>query len=440
MKKCFAVVTCMLLTSCLLFANGSAEQASASKPTQTKEFEGRTMTLMVQNKEGEFEAQMAQIKAFEDKYCAKIEVEIVPTGPAGENVRRMRAATHSLPDVYGSSVGALLNETNPVENCYPLNEQPWIKNVDASFLKAGTLEGKIFAVPSAPSNVGGVFYNKKVFSDHKVSIPETWDQFLALCDKLKKEGVIPVAHPNSKQSLCQVPFLMNYFYVDHEDPAFAEKYTRNEVKLSDNATYVRGLQKLNDLVTKGYLNEDAMSSTIEDVALLLADGDAAMSIIRTNVLSTINMVAPEKVDDIGFFPLPDVDPAVRGVSTWMPIGFIMSKTAKDPELALKFMEFLTTSEAVNAYIKVQKPTGAFMLNGIKFDAGTDIYKALEETQYWVEKASSSVMEYKCPIKGPDQANICSQVAAGMISAQDAVKLIEKDNAISAKQLGLPGWV
>ena len=435
-KVLIALLCCLIAISGSAFAGGSSENQYEGAP---REFEGKTLTLMIQNKEGEYEAQMAQVRAFEEKYGCTVEVEVIPTGTAGENLRMMRIATHALPDIFGASVGALLVQSSPVENCYPLNDQPWIKNVDQAFLESGMMEGNYYAVPTAPSNVGGVFYNKNVFAEHGIEIPETWDEFLAVCDKLKNEGVIPVAHPNSKQSLCQVPFLMNYYYVEQEDPKFAEKYTRNEVKPSDNEAFVGGFQKLYDLVTLGYLNEDAMSATVEDVALLLADGDAAMSIIRTNILTTINELAPDKVNDIGFFPLPDKDPENRGVATWLPIGYFMSNYAKEPELALKFLEFMTTSEAVNEYVKVQKPTGAFMLNGITFDENADVYPALVEAQEWVEKSSTSVMEYKCPIKGSDQPNICSQVAAGMITPEEAVQLLEQDDAISARQQNLPGW-
>ena len=436
-KGIIALSLCLALLSGFVFAGGSSEEAYEGAP---REFEGKTLTLMLQNKEGEYEAQMAQIRAFEEKYGCTVEVEVIPTGTAGENLRMMRIATHALPDIFGASVGALLTQSSPDENCRPLNDQPWIKNIDQAFLDAGELNGNYYAVPTAPSNVGGVFYNKKVFEEYGIEIPKTWDEFLAVCDELKNDGIIPVAHPNSKQSLCQVPFLMNYYYVEQEDPEFAAKYTKNEIKLSDSPAFVGGLQKLYDLVTLGYLNEDAMSSTVEDVALLLADGEAAMSIIRTNILTTINELAPDSVNDIGFFPLPDKDPENRGVATWLPIGYFMTEYAKEPELALKFLEFMTTSEAVNEYVKVQKPTGAFMLNGITFDENADVYPALVETQEWVEKASTSVMEYKCPIKGSDQPNICSQVAAGMITPEEAVALIEQDDAISARQLGLPGWV
>lgn len=437
-KSVLAGLLVVACTSATVWSNGSSETASSKAPKS--EFAGQTVTLMLENKEGEYEAQQAQIKAFEKKYGCKVEVEVVPTGAQGENLRKVRVATHALPDVFGSAVGAIMMQMDPVNNCLPLDGQPWIGNVNESYRKAAGVDGKTYGVPTAPSNVGGVFYNKKVFEKYGISIPETWDQFLSVCEKLKQAGVTPVAHPNGKASLCQVPFLMDYYYVEQADPDFATKYTKHEIGLADSEEYVYGLQKLYDLAAKGYLNEDSMSATIEDVATMLGEGTAAMSIIRSNLLSTMSVLVTDAVDDIGFFPLPDKSASIRGVCTWMPIGYFVTSYAKNQALALKFVEFMTTQEAIDAYVSVQKPTGAFMLNGIHFAADAPVYKCMNEAQEWIEKASTSVMEYKCPIKGANMPSICQQVAVGQITPAEAIKAIEEDNALSAKQLGIPGWI
>ena len=37
-----------------------------------------------------------------------------------------------------------------------------------------------------------VIYNKQIFADNDVEVPETWDDFLAVCEKLKAAGVDPI--------------------------------------------------------------------------------------------------------------------------------------------------------------------------------------------------------------------------------------------------------
>lgn len=418
-------------------SSASVGETTAESKDQEKEFEGQTLTMAISTIDGEIDAITAQIKAFEEKYGVTVDLEILPQGDEGENLKLVRIATGAMADVFMSAVGAKLSELSPKENIMDLTGQPFLDQVDDKYRSIVTIDGAAYGVPMCPSNVAGVFYNTKVYEQLGLEIPKTWDEFLSNCETIKKAGIAPVAAPNSKTSLSQIPFLTNYYYVQKEFPNFAADYADKKVTLSGTPVFVRGLQKMYDLAANDYLNEDFLAATSEDVALMLAEGTAAHSIIRSNILGTIVSVAPEHVDDIGFFPLPDLDPEVRGVATWMPQAYLVNKNAKNPELALKFMEFITSEEALAAYCDYQKPSGAFMLKGVELP--DDVYPALKEAQSWVEKASTPVMEYFCTIKGSNQATICSQVASGDITAEDAVAEIEKDNEIDAQQKGIPNW-
>ena len=413
-----------------------ASQEDGAKGDQDQS--GQTLTMAISTIDGEIDAITAQIKAFEEKYDVKVDLEILPQGDEGENLKLVRIATGAMADVYMSAVGAKLSELSPKDNMMDLSGQAFLDNVDDNYREIVTIDGAVYGVPMCPSNVAGVFYNTKVFEQLKLEIPKTWEEFLNNCKVIKDSGgIAPVAAPNSQTSLSQIPFLTNYYYVQNKNPQFAQDYLNKKITLSESEDYVRGLQKMYDLAVNDYLNEDFLASTSEDVAMMLAEGTAAHTIIRSNILGTIASVMPEQVDTIGFFPLPDEDPEVRGVATWMPQAYLINKNAKNPELALKFMEFITSKEAVDVYCGYQKPSGAFMLKGVELPK--DVYPALAEAQSWVEKASTPVMEYYCTIKGSNQATICSQVASGQITPEEAVKEIEKDNEIDAQQKGIPNW-
>lgn len=417
----------------------SASETKGETPSGAGEqgFEGQTLTVTISTIDGEIDAITAQIRAFEEKYGVTVDLEILPQGDEGENLKLVRIATGAMADIFMSAVGAKLTELSPKENIMDLTGQPFLDHVDDKYRSIVTMDGATYGVPMCPSNVAGVFYNTKVYEQLGLEIPKTWEEFLNNCEAVKAADIVPVAAPNSKTSLSQIPFLTNYYYVQKEFPNFAEDYTNKKVTLSETPVFVRGLQKMYDLADKGYLNEDFLAATSEDAALMLAEGTAAHSIIRSNILGTVASVAPENVEDIGFFPLPDQNPDERGVSTWMPQAYLVNKNAKNPELALKFMDFITSEEALDAYCGYQKPTGAFMLKGVELP--DDVYPALKEAQSWVEKASTPVMEYFCTIKGSNQATICSQVASGDLTAEEAVLEIEKDNEIDAQQKGIPNW-
>lgn len=425
----------------------SSEESSGDNDAKTPEgwnFEGVTLNIAHSTTGEVGDALQAQLDAFCELTGCKIEVELLSSN-SEESVYTLevRAATGNLPDLFQSSIGAQLDKLDPAANIYDLSGQDWIyKNVTSSYLDlvSDADTGAVYCIPLTTSNVAGCFYNKKVYEDLKLEIPLTWEEFLGNCEIIKTQtSKVPVVTPYSDGAGSQILFLSQYFYVHQEDPDFADKYTNKEIDLHDSETFMRGLYKLNDLYAKQYQSEDPLAVSFEKSATDLANGDAVMTFSRTNILSTLSNVAPDKIDDIGFFPLPDTSADVRGVATWMPVAWCMSKTiAPEKEAcALALMEYLTTSEAIDAYCEVTVPTGAFMLNGVELP--DTIAAAAREAQEWVAKSSTSVMEYSCNIKGSNMVTILQMAETGEYTPEEAISEIEKDNAIDARQKGVAGW-
>lgn len=427
--------------------SGSSQESSGADNAKTPEhwnFEGVTLNIAHSTTGEVGDALQAQLDAFCELTGCKIEVELLSSN-SEESVYTLevRAATGNLPDLFQSSIGAQLDKLDPKANIYDLSGQDWIReNVTSSYLDlvSDADTGAVYCIPLTTSNVAGCFYNKKVYEDLQLEIPLTWEEFLNNCEIIKTQtDKVPVVTPYSDGAGSQILFLSQYFYVHQEDPDFADKYTNREIELHDSETFMRGLYKLNDLYTKQYQSDDPLAVSFEKSAADLANGDAAMTFSRTNILSTISNVAPDKIDDIGFFPLPDTSAEVRGVATWMPVAWCMSKTiAPEKEAcALALMEYLTTSEAIDAYCEVTVPIGAFMLNGVSLP--DTISAAAREAQEWVAKSSTSVMEYSCNIKGSNMVTILQMAETGEYSPEEAISEIEKDNAIDARQKGVAGW-
>ncbi len=413
-------------------ANAGTDGAAGGEES----FAGKTLTLMMSMSESNAtDGYYAQIAAFEEKYGCTVEVEAIPGGDEGENIKLVRLATGGLADIYMASIGAKFTEFDPVNNCLDISGEPWVDNIADGYREVGTYDGGVYIVPADTSNAAGVLYNTKVFDELGLEIPETWDEFLQCCETIQAAGITPIAAPNSKPTNSQIPFLMNYYYVQLENPDFAEQYTAHEIDLDSSEAFLRGLQKLSDMVP--YLNEDFLSTGMDECALMLGEGTAAMMVIRTNILTTMENNCPEAIPDIDFFPLPDVDPETRGISYWLPMGYAINKDAEEPELAKKWCEFVTTQEGIDAYCSAVTPAGTFMVNGVTMPEGA--YPALVTAQEWIDTASSPVMEYFCPIKGSNQATITSMISSGEITAEDGLQQIMEDNVVDAQQKGLEGW-
>jgi raffinose/stachyose/melibiose transport system substrate-binding protein len=180
-----------------------------------------------------------------------------------------------------------------------------------------------------------------------------------------------------------------------------------------------------------------LSTSFDDSAIALSEGSAVHTFSRTNIVGTIKNVAPDKIDDIGFFPLPDENPNVRGAALWLTQSWCISKNTKNADLALALLDFMVSDEGLQAFCSGTSPTGVFAIKGSTLS--NDVVEVIKEAQAWVNKDPQLVMEYFCDIKGSNMSTILSMVGTCQIDPAEAVKEIEVDNAIDAQQKGIPGW-
>ncbi|HEV3379464.1 MAG TPA: extracellular solute-binding protein [Trebonia sp.] len=73
----------------------------------------------------------------------------------------------------------------------PLNGQSYLSDYTSAAKAADTYEGKTYGLVSGEYQEG-VFYNKAIFARYHLSVPTTYNQFLAVCAALKNHGVQPL--------------------------------------------------------------------------------------------------------------------------------------------------------------------------------------------------------------------------------------------------------
>lgn len=418
-------------------STSAVEESNDAETAEETLFEGRTITVAFLNVETA-DAIQAQIDAFCAKYGCTIDVEII-TGDSDENANTMfmRAATGNLPDIFRLPTGmATIGNLDPATNLVDLSEYDFMDNITDAYKDiASDSEGHIYSIPIEASNVAGVFYNKTVFNELGLTVPTTWAEFMDTCKWIRDNtDMDPVSSPFENAAGKQILHLAQYYYVLKEDAEFNEKYVSQEINLHDSAAYVRGPEKLYEIYQNDLQNDDPLSTTLEDSARAICDGTAAFVISRSKFMTSVEAVAPDKINDIGFFPLPDESEEDLGVAVWLPCSWYMSQTASDKELALKFLEFLTTQEAINAYCEIVSPVGAFMLNNVT--TPDNVSAAVMEAQEWAAKSSSPVMEYFIDFKGRNLPDILAMCGTGELEPSEAIAMIEEDYKLNAEQNGI----
>ena len=119
-----------------------AQDAEQTAEPEGKKFEGKTLTMMMSMSESNAtDAYYAQIAAFEEKYGCEVDVEAIPHGDEGENLKLVRLATGTLADIYQSSVGAKFDEFSPTENCVDISGEAWAHNTSDGYRSVVTYDG-----------------------------------------------------------------------------------------------------------------------------------------------------------------------------------------------------------------------------------------------------------------------------------------------------------
>ncbi|TBL80429.1 ABC transporter substrate-binding protein [Paenibacillus thalictri] len=407
-------------------------------PAPAKQADPVTLTLLIGSTGTAYPATQAMAAEFEKKSGIKIKFDIKPDGTEGDNLVKTRLATGEMADVLFYNSGSLLQALNPEENFVDLSKEPFVANLLDSFKQTVSAGGKVFGVPGGSSNVGGILYNKKVYEELGLKVPKTWAEFIANSDKIKAAGKTAVIGSYKTTWTSQLFVLANQYNVQAQVPNFVQEYTANKAKYATTPAALRGFEMTSEAFQKGYLNKDFLATTYDGGLKMLAEGTGVQYPMLTHAVDALAQNFPDKVKDIGVFPVPSDDANINGFTVWMPSAYYINKKSKNVDAAKKFAEFAVSPEGLKAYMSKSKANGPYVVKGV--NVPDDAYPAVKEMQpYFDSGKTSPALEFVSPVKGPNLESILIEVGTGQKKAADAAADYDKDVKKQAQQLNLPGW-
>lgn len=200
-------------------------------------------------------------------------------------------------------------------------------------------DGKLYALTDT-INFEGIIYNKKTFSKAGIcSIPTSVEALYAACEKLKKEGVVPMgtAYRDSWPIFPWISF-------DTVQVQFNGEYKGANAYLEKDEIFDDAMQKslgiFREMYRKGYLGPDIMSDSWEQLKMNLANGTTAMYYAETWYPSQVVSAGVPK-EDIGMFPFPEAKYIFYQAGKYWGV----SKDSKNPELAKQYLAYMLTAPA-----------------------------------------------------------------------------------------------
>lgn len=208
------------------------------------------------------------------------------------------------------------------------------------------VDGKTVMVPGNVDITTVMWYNVDLFEEHGISVPTTWEEFIAVSVQLKDAGVTPIGVGN--KDLWPVGNWASHIVSRSMGEEDYDKMLKQEIPL-DSPELIEALGALVELQEAGIVNESASAIDDNEGAQLFFQGQAAMHPIGSWLVSWAIEENPDLNFD--FFNLPAMDGAgtqdsVIAVST----GYVVNAKSSHIDIATDFLTFFSSPEQVAAVV------------------------------------------------------------------------------------------
>ncbi|MDH6215200.1 ABC transporter substrate-binding protein [Streptomyces pseudovenezuelae] len=259
-------------------------------------------------------------------------------------------------------------------------------------------DGKYYFVPLT-TYPWAVFYRKSVFADKGYTVPTTWDELVALCKKMKSDGLVPIAFGDKDAwpamgTFDQINFRLNGYDFHVDLMGGKAEWTDPKVK----AVFDHWAELL------PYHQDGFMGRTWQDAAQGLVAKKSGMYLLGSFVAQQFTNKAD--LDDLDFFAFPEINSAYGQDTVEAPTdGFMVSKSPKNKDGVAKLLEYLGSPAAEEMYLKTD-PSVVAASN----KADTSAYSALQKKAFEMIGNAKTLTQFMDRDSRPDFTSTVMQPA------------------------------
>ncbi len=259
-----------------------AADTEAPPPSALKTADGELTIFSWWTAGGEADGLAEHIRLFQEKSGGVSVVNAAVAGGAGTNAKavlKTRMLGGDPPGTFQVHGGSELIDTwvksgmmAALDSLY--DEKGWRGKFPDALIDMVSWQGRIYAVPSNIHWGNALWCNKAVFEKNGLTPPETMEQFFAVCEKLQKAGVTPLALA-SRNKWPVLHLFENLlaasggrdFYMD----LFAGKAAWDDDRVK------KALENFKKILE--YVNADHAALTWDQACGLVGQGKAAMTVM-----------------------------------------------------------------------------------------------------------------------------------------------------------------
>lgn len=317
-----------------------------------------------------------------EKENPDIEIDFSYSPPTPEYIQTLqtRLVGNQAPDVF---VITSENKTDLMDNGYvkDLTDEPFMKNISQANKDFVSRDGKVYGM-STSSWASGIVYNKDLLKKVGVSEPPaTWDEFLALCKKLKNAGITPYLETVA-DGLSRIPDAFQGAIFAKNGVDVTKLATKD--KQTPGADEKEAVKAWMEIYEQGLVTRDTVGISGDDMKTQFVNGQVAMICTGPWDFGTFQEASGL---NWGYAQMPALDKDHENYAQGSPSPglAIYSKLSGDKlKAAEKFLTFMSSKKALEMSSKEGNAITVEGFDSSVIDQFKDVYaKNVQTGKYYL---------------------------------------------------------
>ena len=233
-----------------------------------------------------------------------------------------------------------------------LTNAPFINNIDPQYINGGAsqVNGVTYGIP-IDLGLLLVFYNKDLFSQNGVTVPDNYADFIKACNTFKAKGINPLSMGFKDEWTAGVDFMGEWYMILAKNPNFFKDVDDGKKTFAQSPELKPAMQRSIDRFNTS--TGDPFGTDNSTSVSNFASGKAAMFFTGSWNIMTIRNLSPST--NFGVFALPADNAADTKARLYVDDSFMIANGTKNMNAITDLFNYATSSEGASNW---SKTTGA----------------------------------------------------------------------------------